>query len=124
MRYTATSRTWAFPARWWRRAWSLAGPAIASRPVGALRCFRGIDTRTAFGLFTELHSIEHFDRPRRLMAFVGMVPSEASSGERQRRGGITKAGNGHARKLLIEAAWHARHKPAIPLALRQPFLPT
>ena len=89
------------------------------KAVGALRCFRGIDTRTAFGLVTELHSIEHFDRPSRLMAFVGLVPSEASSGERQRRGAITKAGNGHARKLLIEAAWHARHKPAFPVALRQ-----
>ncbi len=53
------------------------------------------------------------------MAFVGLVPSEASSGDRQRRGAITKAGNGHARKLLIEAAWHARHKPAIPVALRR-----
>ncbi len=87
--------------------------------VGALRCFRGIATRTALGLVTELHGIEHFDRPRRLMAFVGLVPSEASSGDRQRRGAITKAGNGHARKLLIEAAWHARHQPAIPVALRQ-----
>ncbi len=98
--------------------------ALAQTPpyraaVGALRCFRGIDTRTAFGLVTELHSIEHFDRPSRLMAFVGLVPSEASSGERQRRGAITKAGNGHARKLLIEAAWHARHRPAIPAALRK-----
>ncbi len=87
--------------------------------VGALRCFRGIDTRTAFGLVTELHSIQHFDRASGLMAFVGLVPSEASSGERQRRGAITKAGNGHARKLLIEAAWHARHQPAIPVALRK-----
>lgn len=87
--------------------------------VGALRCFRGIDTRTALGLVTELHGIEHFDRPRGLMAFVGLVPSEASSGERQRRGAITKAGNGHARKLLIEASWHARHKPALPVALRR-----
>jgi len=87
--------------------------------VGALRCFRGIDTRTALGLVSELHGIERFGRPRALMAFVGLVPSEASSGERQRRGAITKAGNGHARKLLIEAAWHARHKPALPAALRQ-----
>jgi transposase len=87
--------------------------------VGALRCYRGIDTRTAVGLATELHGIERFGRPRALMAFVGLVPSEASSGDRQRRGAITKAGNGHARKLLIEAAWHARHKPAIPAALRQ-----
>ena len=87
--------------------------------VGALRCFRGIDTRTALGLVTELHSIEHFRRARGLMAFVGLVPSEASSGPRQRRGAITKAGNSHARRLLIEAAWHARHKPAIPPALRR-----
>lgn len=88
-------------------------------PVGALRCLRGIDTRTALGLVTELHGIERFGRPRALMAFVGLVPSEASSGDRQRRGAITKAGNGHARKLLIEAAWHARHKPTLPIALRQ-----
>ena len=98
--------------------------ALAQEPpyraaVGALRCFRGIDTRTALGLVTELHGIERFGRPRALMAFVGLVPSEASSGDRQRRGAITKAGNGHARKLLIEAAWHARHKPTIPVALRQ-----
>ncbi len=97
----------------------LAQQAPYRAGVGALRCFRGIDTRTAFGLVTELHSIAHFDRPSRLMAFVGLVPSEASSGERQRRGAITKAGNGHARKLLIEAAWHARHKPGIPVALRK-----
>jgi transposase len=97
----------------------LAQQAPYRRPVGALRCFRGIDTRTAFGLVSELHSIEHFDRASGLMAFVGLVPSEASSGERQRRGAITKAGNTHVRKLLIEAAWHARHKPAIPLALRK-----
>lgn len=102
-----------------RQIEALAQQAPYRAAVGALRCFRGIDTRTAFGLVAELHSIQHFDRPGRLMAFVGLVPSEASSGERQRRGAITKAGNGHARKLLIEAAWHARHKPAIPVALRK-----
>jgi transposase len=87
--------------------------------VGALRCYRGIDTHTALGLVTELHGVERFGRASGLMAFVGLVPSEASSGDRQRRGAITKAGNGHARRLLIEAAWHARHKPAIPVALRR-----
>lgn len=101
-----------------RRLDALAQEPAYRAAVGALRCFRGIDTRTALGLVTELHAIAHFDRPRALMAFVGLVPSEASSGERQRRGAITKAGNGHARKLLIEAAWHARHKPGIPVALR------
>lgn len=102
-----------------RRLEALAQEPPYRAAVGALRCFRGIDTRTALGLVTELHSIQHFDRPRRLMAFVGLVPSEASTGDRRHRGPITKAGNGHARKLLIEAAWHARHKPAIPVALRQ-----
>ena len=102
-----------------RQIVELAQTAPYRVAVGALRCFRGIDTRTAFGLVTELHSIEHFDRASGLMAFVGLVPSEASSGERQQRGAITKAGNGHVRKLLIEAAWHARHKPAIPVALRK-----
>ncbi len=97
----------------------LAQQPAYRRAVGALRCFRGIDTCTALGLVTELHGIERFGRASGLMAFVGLVPSEASSGDRQRRGAITKAGNGHARRLLIEAAWHARHKPAIPVALRR-----
>ena len=102
-----------------RRIAELAQSPPYRAAVGALRCFRGIDTRTAFGLTSELHSIELFDRPSGLMAFVGLVPSEASSGERQRRGAITKAGNTHVRKLLIEAAWQARHKPAVPIALRR-----
>jgi transposase len=81
--------------------------------VGALRCFRGIDTLTARVLVTELHGIARFGTAAELMAYLGRVPSEHSSGERQRRGGITKAGNGHARKVLIESAWHARHAPRV-----------
>jgi len=53
------------------------------------------------------------------MAYLGLVPSEHSSGSRQRRGSITKAGNGHVRRILIEAAWHYRHRPAVGLKLRQ-----
>ncbi len=79
--------------------------------VGALRCFRGIDTLTAMGLVAELHDFMRFDSPRGLMAFLGLVPSEFSSADSQRRGAITKAGNRHARRLLIEAAWHYRHQP-------------
>jgi transposase len=86
--------------------------------VGALRCYRGIDTRTAVGLVTELHGVERFGSARALMAFVGLVPDEHSSGDRRRRGAITKAGNSHVRRLLIEATWHARHKAVIPVALR------
>jgi transposase len=81
--------------------------------VGALRCFRGIQTVTAMGLVSEFHSFARFDSPRGLMAFVGLIPSEYSSGDKHRRGEITKAGNSHARRLLIEAAWHYRHRPSL-----------
>jgi transposase len=87
-------------------------------PVAHLRCFRGFDTVTALGLVAELHDFRRFRRPRQLMAYLGMVPSEDSSGERTRRGGITKAGNSHARRLLIEAAWHYRHRPWVGPELR------
>jgi len=87
-------------------------------PVGWLRCFRGIDTVTALSLVAELHGIERFASPRELMAYVGLVPSEHSSAERIRRGGITKAGNAHARRLLIEASWHYRHPPRIGAVLK------
>jgi transposase len=88
-------------------------------PVGWLRCFRGIDTVTALSLVAELHGIERFASPRALMASVGLVPSEHSSGQRIRRGGITKAGNTHVRRLLIEASWHYRHPPRVGAALQQ-----
>jgi len=88
-------------------------------PVGWLRCFRGIDTVTALTLVAELHGIERFASPRQLMAYVGLVPSEHSSSERTRRGGITKAGNSHARRVIIEAAWHYRHPPRLSAALNK-----
>lgn len=81
--------------------------------VGALRCFRGMDTVTAMSLVAELHSFMRFESARGLMAFLGLVPSEHSSGSRKQRGAITKAGNGHVRRLLIEAAWHYRHRPSV-----------
>jgi len=88
-------------------------------PVGALRCFRGIDTVTALALVAELHRPERFPGARQLMAFLGLVPREASSGDRRRQGAITGAGNRHLRRLLIEAAWHYRHKPVPGPKLRQ-----
>jgi transposase len=88
-------------------------------PVAHLRCFRGIDTVTALGVVAELHDFRRFRRARQLMAYLGMVPSEDSSGERTRRGAITKAGNSHARRLLIEAAWHYRHRPWVGPELRR-----
>ena len=88
-------------------------------PVGWLRCFRGIDTVTAISLVAELHGFQRFRSARELMSYLGLVPTECSSGERERRGSITKAGNRHARKLLVETAWHQRHRPAISQPLRQ-----
>lgn len=88
-------------------------------PVAWLRCFRGIDTVTAVSLVAELHDFRRFGSPRALMGYVGLVPSEHSSGDSRRRGRITCAGNGHVRRLLVEAAWHNRHRPAIGLPLRR-----
>jgi transposase len=89
--------------------------------VGWLRCFRGIDTVTALSLVAELHGIEkgRFGHPRKLMAFLGLTPSEDSSGEKVRRGGITKSGNRHVRRLLIEASWSQRGVPRVSAALRK-----
>jgi transposase len=95
-------------------------------PVAWLRCFRGIDTLTAIGIVAELHDFRRFDSPRRLMAYIGLVPSERSTGERERKGAITKTGNRHVRRLLIEAAWHHRYKPRVtgPLLKRREGQPT
>ena len=88
-------------------------------PVGWLRCFRGIDTMTAIAVVAELHDFRRFLTARALMAYLGLVPSEHSTGQRPRRGAITKAGNIHVRRLLIEAAWHYRHRPHVGVGIRQ-----
>lgn len=97
--------------------WAHQEPYVT--PVGWLRCFHGIDTTTAMTLVTELHDFRRFRKPRELMAYLGLVPSEHSSGDRTMRGGITKAGNGHARRVLIESAWHYRHPPRLSATLRK-----
>jgi len=86
--------------------------------VAALRCFKGIDTVAAVCLVAELHDFRRFRSPRQLSAYIGLVPSEDSSGDRERRGPITKTGNRHVRRLLVEAAWHHRHRPALSAPLR------
>jgi transposase len=78
--------------------------------VGALRCFHGIDTLTAITLVTEIFDYGRFATPRELMSYLGLTPSEKSSGEKQKKGSITKAGNKRIRRLLNEAAWHYRHR--------------
>jgi transposase len=80
--------------------------------VAKLSCLRGIATVSAMVILAELHNLRRFRSPRELMAFVGLVPSERSSGGKERRGGITKTGNSHVRRILVEAAWSYRHPPS------------
>jgi transposase len=86
-----------------------------------LMCLRGIDTLTAAGLCAEIGDFRRFAHPSQVMSYLGVVPSEHSSGDRRRRGPITKSGSQHARRLLVEAAWHYRRPPRVAgsLARRQ-----
>jgi transposase len=79
--------------------------------VGRLRCLRGVDTLTAVGLCAEVGDFERFARAEQLMSYVGLVPSEHTTGQQRRLGSITKTGSAHARRLLVEAAWHHRPRP-------------
>ena len=77
--------------------------------VGLLCCCHGIDTLTAITIITEIFEFGRFESPRHLMSYLGLTPSEDSSGEKQKKGSITKAGNKRIRRLLNEASWHYRH---------------
>ena len=83
-------------------SWSMA-PLIA-----AYQALRGVAFLTAVTFVAEIGDVRRFENPRQLMAYLGLVPSESSTGERVRRGGITKAGNNRARRVLIEGAWTYR----------------
>lgn len=88
-------------------AWSLA-PIVR-----ALQTLRGVDLIVAVTFATEVGDVRRFESPRQLMGYLGLVPSERSSGDTVRRGGITKAGNGRVRHMLVESAWTYRHPPRI-----------
>jgi len=87
--------------------WSLA-PV-----VNALQALRGVSLTVAVTFVAEIGDLRRFARPRHLMAYLGLVPSERSTGDAVRRGGITKAGNGRVRHLLVESAWTYRHPPRV-----------
>lgn len=82
-------------------------------PVARLATLRGISILGAMVLVGELFDLKRFESPRQLMAFVGLVPSEHSSGGKRLLGGITKTGNSHVRRILVEASWSYRHRPAL-----------
>ena len=88
--------------------------------VNVLTRFRGISTLTALGLIAEIGDFARFSHPRELASWLGITPSEYSSGDQQHRGHITRAGNRHGRRLLVEAAWHYRHAPRRPTSGPQP----
>src|SRR5215204_5523099 len=100
-------------------SWSMA-PVIA-----AYQAMRGVAFLSAVTVAAEIGDVRRFDTPRQLMADLGLVPSESSTGERVRRGGITKAGNGRARRVLIEGAWTYRFRARMSRLLeeRQAGLP-
>jgi transposase len=81
--------------------------------AGRLRCLRGVDTLTAVGLCAEIGDFARFAKAGQLMHYLGLTPSEDTTGQTRRLGSITKTGSGHARRLLVEAAWHYRKHPAI-----------
>lgn len=94
--------------------------------VGALAALRGVRTVTAATLVSELGTLRRFPSPRQLMGYAGLVPREHSSGSGVHRGAITKTGNAHVRRVLVEAAWAYRHRPDLTsavLRLRQQTQP-
>jgi transposase len=85
--------------------------------VSALQAARGVSLITAVTVLAELGDLNRFDNPSQLMAYLGLVPSEHSSGESIKKGSITKTGNGHARKALVEAAWAYRMQARVSRSL-------
>ncbi len=86
--------------------------------IDALQSLRGIAKISAVTIMAELGEVSRFETPRQLMGYSGAVSSEYSSGERTRRGGITKTGNAHLRRIAVEAAWAYRYRPCIGASLK------
>jgi len=87
--------------------------------VAALTAFRGIAEFTAMVIITEVIDFRRFKSPKMLMAFLGLVPTEYSSGGKEQKGSITKCGNSQVRKAMIESSWHYLKNPQIPLAMKK-----
>lgn len=90
-----------------------ATEGVHSPMIQALMCLRGVAVITATSLVAEIGSFKRFQSPKQLMAYTGLVPSERSTGELRRQGKITKTGNTHVRRLLIESSWSYRYQPAV-----------
>jgi transposase len=90
-----------------------AAPPQIRAVIEGLQALRGVAQTTAATIVSELGSLARFDNPRQLMGYSGLVPSEHSSGNRILRGSITKTGNAHLRRVLVEAAWAYQHRPNV-----------
>jgi transposase len=97
----------------------LAKEDSRSMGVGALRCFHGIGTPAALTLVTEIFRAQRFGRPADLMSYLGLTPTVYQSGDKERRGGISKAGNRYVRWVLGEVALHYRHRPGVGFVLKK-----
>jgi transposase len=100
-------------------------PATMRAVIDGLQSLRGVAKVSAVTLVAELGQLSRFAHPRQLMGYAGIVSREHSSGERIRRGAISKTGNAHLRRIVVEAAWSYRHRPAVGavLAARQKNAP-
>ena len=95
-------------------------PAPVQEVIRGLQALRGVAHISAVTIIAELGNISsRFESARKLMGYSGVFPSEDSSGERIRRGGITKSGNAHLRRIIVESAWSYRHRPSIGAKLRK-----
>ena len=94
-------------------------PAEMRAVIEALQALRGVAKITAVSIVAEVGSLSRFEKPRQLMGYSGLVSSEFSSGNRIQRGGITKTGNAHLRRVILEAAWAYQHRPWVGDALRK-----
>lgn len=93
-------------------------PELLRAVIDGLQALRGIAKLTATTLAVEVGNFSRFEHPKRLMGYAGITPSEYSTGKSHRKGAITKSGNSHLRRVLVEAAWSYRHRPAKGHALR------
>lgn len=115
---TESARTAELKAADARLEQAAAAPPIDGL-VARLRCLRGVDTLTATTIAAEVCDFRRFPTAASFMSFTGLVPSEHSSGSSEHRGSITKTGNRHVRRVLVEAAWAYRHRPAVGVTLRR-----
>jgi len=93
-------------------------PARMRAVIDGLQALRGIAQMAAVTIVAEVGSLVRFAHPRQVMGYTGIVPREHSSGARLRQGAITKTGNAHVRRVVVESAWAYRHRPAVGAALR------